>query len=120
MESTLFCCVVLDAYSRKAVGWAIDRRVDASLINSALDVAAGSRNPCRPLIMHADHGVQFTSWAFTRNVARYKLNMPMGTVGDCYDNAMIETPGGVCKRNSSTANHREPTSNPSGSLLGWR
>lgn len=90
-EARVFCCVVLDAYSRKAVGWSIDRIADAALVNSALHMAAAARQTSRNTIIHADHGAQFTSWAFTTNVRNYGLKLSLGTIGDCYDNAMIES-----------------------------
>jgi len=90
-EGKLYCCVVLDLYSRKVVGWAIDRRCEATLVNDALAKASGSR-PTRPgTVIHSDHGSQFTSWAFTENVRRLGLTSSMGTVGDCYDNAPMES-----------------------------
>jgi transposase InsO family protein len=90
-EGRVFCCVVLDAFSRKAVGWSIDRIADAALVNSALNMAASSRSTTLNTIIHADHGAQFTSWAFTSNVRNYGLKLSLGTIGDCYDNAMIES-----------------------------
>ncbi len=84
-EGRVFCCVVLDAYSRKAVGWSIDRIADAALVNSALNMAASSRSTSRNTIIQADHGAQFTSWAFTSNVRNYGLKLSLGSIGDCYD-----------------------------------
>ena len=89
-KGRVFTCVVLDVFARKAVGWAIDRKADTSLVNSALDMAARTREIAKGLILHADHGPQFTAWAFTTNVAAYGIRLSLGTVGDCYDNAMIE------------------------------
>ena len=90
-EAKVYCCVVLDLYSRKVVGWAIDRRCEAALVNDALSKAAGSRRKSSPTVIHSDHGTQFTSWAFTENVRRLGLVSSMGTVGDCYDNAPMES-----------------------------
>ncbi len=90
-EGRVFCCVVLDAFARKAVGWSIDRTADAALVNSALNMAASSRPTTKETIIHADHGAQFTSWAFTSNVRNYGLKLSLGTIGDCHDNAMIES-----------------------------
>jgi putative transposase len=90
-EARVFHCVVLDAYSRKAVGWSIDRIADASLVNSALHMAGTSRPTTPETIIHADHGAQFTSWAFNSNVRNYGLKLSLGTVGDCFDNAVIES-----------------------------
>ena len=86
----MFACIVLDVFARKAVGWAIDRKADTSLVNSALDMAARTREIAKGLILPADHGPQFTAWAFTTNVATYGILLSMGTVGQCFDNAMIE------------------------------
>jgi transposase InsO family protein len=90
-EGKLYCCVVLDLYSRKVVGWAIDRRCEAVLVNDALAKAHRSRPTSPATVIHSDHGSQFTSWAFTDNVRRLGLSTSMGTVGDCYDNAPMES-----------------------------
>jgi transposase InsO family protein len=89
-EGKVYCCAVLDLFSRKIVGWAIDRRCESALVNDALDMARNSRDP-QSTIIHSDHGTQFTSWGFTENVRRYGLMASMGTVGDCYDNAPMES-----------------------------
>lgn len=90
-EGKLYCCVVLDMCSRKVVGWAIDRRCEATLVNDALAKASASRPTTPSTVVHSDHGAQFTSWAFTENVRRLGLIASMGTVGDCYDNAPMES-----------------------------
>ena len=95
-EGKVYCCVVLDLYSRKVVGWAIDRRCESSLVNDALTMASGSRRASvhqtnSRTVIHSDHGSQFTSWAFTENIRRLGLFGSMGTVGDCYDNAPMES-----------------------------
>ena len=88
-EGKVYCCAVLDLFSRKIVGWAIDRRCESVLVNDALVMAAESRTTSRKTVIHSDHGTQFTSWAFTENIRRYGLMGSMGTVGDCYDKAMV-------------------------------
>lgn len=90
-EGTLYCCVVLDQYSRRVVGWAIDRRNEASLVNDALTMAATSRPTAPDTVLHSDHGSQFTSWSFTQNLKHHELLGSMGTVGDCFDNAPMES-----------------------------
>ena len=90
-EGKVYCCAVLDLFSRKIVGWAIDRRCESVLVNDALVMAAESRTTSRKTVIHSDHGTQFTSWAFTENIRRYGLMGSMGTVGDCYDNAPMES-----------------------------
>jgi transposase InsO family protein len=92
-EGKLYCCVVLDLYSRKVVVWAIDRRCEAVLVLDAINKAGGSRTTPTTVI-HSDHGSQSTSWAFTENVRLLGLISSMGTVGECYDNAPMESFGG--------------------------
>jgi transposase InsO family protein len=82
-EGKVYCCVVLDLFSHKAVGWAIDRRCESTLVNDALSMAAGTRSTSEGTAIHSDHGSRFTSWAFTENVRRLGLMGSMGTVGDC-------------------------------------
>jgi transposase InsO family protein len=91
VEGKIYCCAVLDLYSRKVVGWAIDRRCEAGLVLDAINEAGGSRATSPATVIHSDHGTQFTSWAFTENVRRLGLISSMGTVGDCYDNAPMES-----------------------------
>ena len=90
-EGTLYCCAVLDLYSRRVVGWAIDRRKEAAMVNDALTMAAKSRTTPPETILHRDHGSQFVSWAFTQNLRYHSILGSMGTVGDCFDNAPMES-----------------------------
>ena len=90
-EGKVFCAVVLDAHSRRVVGWSIDATQTAALVTNALDMAIRNRQPAPGLVIHSDHGVQFTSWAFTERAAASGLVPSMGSVGDCYDNAVIES-----------------------------
>ena len=82
---------MLDAYSRRVVGWSIDSAQTATLVTNALGMAIGNRSPAAGTLIHADHGVQFTSWAFTRRARESGLVPSMGSIGDCYDNAVIES-----------------------------
>jgi transposase InsO family protein len=93
-EGKLYCCVVLDAYSRRVVGWAIDSRQRADLATSALGMAIDSRGIAGQIpggIIHGDHGTQFTSWTFTERARTAGLLPSLGSVGDPYDNAVIES-----------------------------
>lgn len=89
-EGKVYCCAVLDVFSRKIVGWAIDSRQTSSIVLNALDMAIEARKP-RNTIVHSDHGTQFTSWAFSHRLKDAGLVGSMGTIGDGYDNAMIES-----------------------------
>jgi putative transposase len=90
-EGKIYCCAVLDLFSRKVVGWAIDRRCESALVIDAINKAKNSRSALASTVIHSDHGSQFTSWAFTENVRRLGLISSMGTVGDCFDNAPMES-----------------------------
>ncbi|GIU98111.1 MAG: transposase [Actinomycetota bacterium] len=88
-EGKVHCAVVLDAFSRRVVGWSIDASPTAALVTGALGMAIDPRKPSGTLI-HSDQGTQFTSWAFTHRAKASGLVPSMGSIGDCYDNAMIE------------------------------
>lgn len=90
-EGRLYCCVVLDTFSRRVVGWSIDASPTAALVTNALGMAISSRNPDPGTLIHSDQGTQFTSWAFTHRAKVSGLVPSMGSIGDCYDNAMIES-----------------------------
>ncbi len=92
-EGKVYCCVVLDTYSRRVVGWSIDSSPTAALVTNALGMAIDTRlaKSVEPgTIIHSDQGVQFGSWAFTKRAKDSGLLASMGTIGDCYDNSMIE------------------------------
>ena len=90
-EGKVFCCCVMDACSRRIVGWSIDSVQDSQLVVNALDMAISQRQARPGGIVHADHGTQFTSWAFTESVRRAGLMPSFGSVGDALDNAMMES-----------------------------
>jgi transposase InsO family protein len=90
-EGKVYCAVVLDVYSRRVVGWSIDSSQTATLVTNALSMAIHNRQPAAGTIVHSDHGTQYTSWAFTRRAKESGLVPSMGTIGDCYDNAVIES-----------------------------
>jgi len=91
-EGKLYCAVVLDTFSRRVVGWSIDSAATATLVTNALGMAIDQRQPVAgATVIHSDQGTQFTSWAFTQRAIDSGLLPSMGSVGDCYDNAMIES-----------------------------
>jgi transposase InsO family protein len=89
-EGKVYCAVVLDTYSRRVVGWSIDSAPTAALVTNALGMAIENRRPEAGAVIHSDQGVQFGSWVFTKRAKESGLLPSMGSVGDCYDNAMIE------------------------------
>jgi transposase InsO family protein len=90
-EGKVYCAVVLDVCSRRVVGWSIDSSPTAALVTNALGMAIDARRPPAGTIIHSDHGVQFGSWAFTTRAKQSGLVPSMGSIGDCYDNAVIES-----------------------------
>ena len=82
-EGKVFCCCVLDSFSRRIVGWSIDTVQDANLVVNALDMAIKNRRPEPGGIVHADHGTQFTSWAFTNKIRSSGMMPSIGSIGDC-------------------------------------
>ncbi|MFN8620573.1 MAG: IS3 family transposase [Chloroflexota bacterium] len=87
----LYLAIVLDAWSRRVVGWSMDRSPSGQLVTRALDMAITARRPKGGLIHHSDHGSQYTSLAFGARMRRAGIAASMGTVGDSYDNAMAES-----------------------------
>ena len=90
-EGKVYCAVVLDVFSRRVVGWLIDNTATSGLVTSALGMAIGNRQPDPGTVIHSDQGTQFTSWAFTQRAHESGLVPSMGTVGDCFDNAIMES-----------------------------
>ena len=90
-EGKVYCAVVLDTFSRRVVGWSVDSSQTATLVTNALGMAIHNREPPAGAIIHSDHGTQFTSWAFTRRAQESGLVASMGSIGDCYDNSVIES-----------------------------
>ncbi len=89
-EGKLYCAVVLDAWSRRVIGWSIDSSPNTALVTNALGMAIDQRRPTDSTVIHSDQGTQFTSWAFTRRAVDSGLLPSMGSVGDCFDNAVME------------------------------
>jgi transposase InsO family protein len=91
-EGKVYCAVVLDVYSRRVVGgWSIDSSSTAALVTNALGMAIDTRSPQSGTIIHSDQGVQYGSWAFTKRAKDSGLVPSMSSVGDCYDNVMMES-----------------------------
>lgn len=86
----LYLAVVLDAWSRKVVGWAMANHLRAELVLDALEMAVGQRRP-EGVIHHSDQGSQYTSLAFGNRCREAGVRPSMGSVGDAYDNAMAES-----------------------------
>jgi putative transposase len=86
----LFLAVVLDVFSRRVVGWAMATHLRTELVLDALDMAIYRRKP-HGVIHHSDQGCQYTSIAFGKRCDEAGVKPSMGSVGDCFDNAMCES-----------------------------
>ena len=87
----LFLAVVLDVWSRKIVGWAMSSRLVTQLVVDAMSMAIEQRGRIAGVVHHSDQGCQYTSIEFGRHCREAGVRPSMGSVGDCYDNAMCES-----------------------------
>lgn len=91
-EAFVYLAVVLDAFSRKVVGWAMADHLEASLAIEALDMAIAARDPApHSLIHHSDRGVQYASLHYTARLADREIAMSMSRPANPYDNAKAES-----------------------------
>jgi len=87
----LYLAVVLDVWSRKIVGWAMSSRLATQIVLDALEMAVEQRRPADGVIHHSDQGCQYTSTEFGKRCREAGIRPSMGSVADCYDNAMCES-----------------------------
>jgi putative transposase len=87
----LYVAVVIDAFSRRVIGWAMETHLRTELVLAALEMAYTQRAPCQKVIFHSDHGTQYTSGAFGQRCDELGVRPSMGSVGDAYDNAVAES-----------------------------
>ena len=90
-QGFLYLAVIIDTYSRRVVGWSMANHLRTELVLDALEMALWNRRPGPGLIHHSDHGCQYTSLAFGRRCREAGIAASMGSVGDCFDNAMCES-----------------------------
>ena len=86
----LYLAVVVDAFSRRVVGWAMANHLRTELVLDALEMAIHQRKPLS-VIHHSDRGSQYTSLAFGKRCREARVRPSMGSVGDAYDNALCES-----------------------------
>ena len=90
-EGWLYLAAVLDGFSRTVVGWAMAEPLRAELVVQALALAVARRQPAAGLVHHSDRGCQYTSLAFGAALHQAGILPSMGSVGDCFDNALCES-----------------------------
>jgi len=89
-EGWMYLAVVMDLYSRRIVGWHIDKQMTTDLVAKALVKACNVRRPGKGLVFHSDRGSQYTSSRYRKLLKRYNMRASMGDVGACWDNAVVE------------------------------
>jgi transposase InsO family protein len=105
-DITEFCCVdgklylagIKDLCDQGLAGWSMGERQTTDLVVNALVMALARRTPDGDLLHHADHGSQYTSLEFTNRLADWNVNASYGTVGDCFDNAAMESTWATIKK----------------------
>ena len=90
-EGWLYLAVVLDLFSRKVVGWAMAERMNTALVERALHMALQTRQPGSTLLHHSDQGSQYTSATYQAKLRDANIQVSMSRVGNCYDNAVVES-----------------------------
>ncbi len=89
-QGWVYLAVVMDLYSRRIVGWHIDKRMKTDLVSKALIKAYSLRQPPKGLVFHSDRGSQYTSKHYRQLLQSYGMRASMGDVGACWDNAVVE------------------------------
>jgi len=90
-EGFLYLAFILDVYSRRIVGWAMEKHLRTELVVDALKMAVWRRKPAPGLVHHSDQGVQYTSLAFAERLGEVGIAPSMGRTGTALDNAMAES-----------------------------
>jgi len=111
LEGFLYLALVMDLFARSVVGWAMADNMQATLVEQAIIMALGRRLPeTEKLLFHSDQGGQFTSFLIQSLLSGYHITVSMSGVGNCYDNAPMESLIGTLKTECITyrfASHAE-------------
>jgi putative transposase len=109
-EGWLYLALIMDLYARPIVGWSMADHLEATLVEQALLMALGRRLPEAGLVHHSDRGVQYTSHLIQSLLEKHHIQISMSGVGNCYDNAPMESLIGTLKTECITyrfASHTE-------------
>jgi transposase InsO family protein len=90
-EGWLYLAAVLDIYSRRVVGWAMDKHMEQELVASALQMATTQCRPGEGVLHHSDRGSQYAAHDYQQLLNAHKIEASMSRKGDCYDNAVMES-----------------------------
>jgi putative transposase len=115
-----YLAVVLDAFSRRVVGWSIADHMRTELVVDALQMAIWRRRPpAGQTIAHSDHGSTYTSWAFGRRLRGAGLLGSMGSIGDCFDNSVAESFFGTLQLELLDEHHWESRQHLARAIFEW-
>jgi putative transposase len=119
-EGKVYLAVVLDAYSRRVVGWSIADHIRAELVADAVQMAIWRRRPPPgQTIAHSDHGAQYTSWLFGRRLRQAGLLGSIGSIGDCFDNSVVEAFFATLQRELLDQHHWERRDQLALAIFDW-
>jgi putative transposase len=90
-EGWLYLAIILDLFSRRIVGWAMDQKIERSLVLSALEMAIAGRNPSQDMLCHSDRGSQYASDDYQERLQKAGMVCSMSRRGNCWDNAPTES-----------------------------
>jgi len=90
-QGWLYLCIVLDLYSKRVVGWSMDKNMNTELVLSALNMATNLRGIFKGLIFHSDRGSQYRSNDFRGKLSKHEFVQSMSRKGNCWDNACAES-----------------------------
>jgi len=104
LQGWVYLAVVLDLYSRRVVGWSMDKQMTTALVTRALTMAINLRNPAPDLMHHSDRGSQYASKAYQELLKQHSMVCSMSRKGNCWDNAPTERFFSSLKREWLTGN----------------
>ena len=90
-EGWLHLCVIIDFFSRKVIGWSLDKRNNSELVKSALNEALFKRAYPKGVIFHSDRGSEYSSYLIQRILKENQFIVSMSRTGNCWDNAVVES-----------------------------
>jgi putative transposase len=116
----IYLAVVVDAWSRRIVGWSIADHLRAELVADAVQMATWKRRPPRDqVVAHSDHGSQYTSWLFGQRLRDAGLLGSMGSIGDCFDNSVAEAFFSILQRELLDQHHWHTRHQLAGAIFEW-
>lgn len=118
-DGWVYCCAVIDAYSRRIVGWSIADHIRSELVVDALEMARWQRRPEPGTIVHADRGAQYTSWVFGHRLRSAGLLGSMGRVASSVDNALIESFWSTMQRELLDRHHWHTRTELAAAIFEW-